>query len=330
MRPIEWSRSSRAECVVAALLIAAAAWFSVPWLARYVRDAARLASMPYDARRDRVSGGFTASLRKIDRELPVGEPVALVLSGARDIDLMVFANYYLYPRPAHEFFGAGHWRVTPNAPKHILLIDSARTHEVRLAKDFYEARFELARGRWITSERALSPPMQDFIVPLAATLEGSVSYATEAVLSGDATVTFEPSGVTKDVHGAFESTDTIYELFRTTGAGWLHITAPSTVRAGFWLTNRANEKSAPLPLLATLPPLPQRVSGGDSLWLLNAGDGEAHVIVDGTARTIAPHALDRIAATGAHEISGTGRVLAFTSSKDAQGQTHFGWPEGVR
>lgn len=307
-----------------------AAWLTLPALWRLTAQAVTLSREPYEERRAILhSRAFHDSVRTVVRAVPEDEPVALILGpGKRDIDVAVFVNYELYPRPVKLYYGTSAYALDPEPPKRIVLIDDDRASRVKLV-DFATARQELARDRFIARGAATSVEAREFIVPFVGSTQSLESYMTEAVLAtrerGTVTLRVEPGGITRTF--GIDRVVRLADVAPDVGTGWMRITSNVPLRAGVWFVNRTRPHAAPLPLLTAMPPLPQRLRGGETLWLLNTADVAANVRVNGAPRTLAPHALERAQAAADNVIDGDGSVFAFTSQKEKDGATTFFWPE---
>jgi hypothetical protein len=114
----------RARAAVLVLLFGSAMVFSVPDLARLVRDSFVFARLSYEQRRERVYGPDYATMRRFAAELPRGAAVAIVLRRPQDVDRGIFVNYYLYPRVTRIYDGVAAYRADAKRPRTIIFISS--------------------------------------------------------------------------------------------------------------------------------------------------------------------------------------------------------------
>ncbi|HEX7706331.1 MAG TPA: hypothetical protein VF701_07740 [Thermoanaerobaculia bacterium] len=116
--------------IILALVISI--WLTLPGLIRTIRQAADLRRLDVHARRAHILGPLYESIRALDRQLPPGEPVALIFRQPADADLGIYVNYYLYPRPTKHYFGVDAYQQDPRRPAAIGWIDRESAWEVRL------------------------------------------------------------------------------------------------------------------------------------------------------------------------------------------------------
>jgi hypothetical protein len=325
---------SRREALLGALLILSAAPGWLPEL-RQTREAVSLARLPYEARRARVNGPFWISIAEVQRRMPAGEPVRVILRRPHDWDRLVFLTYYLYPHVTRWFASLDHYRAVAPAPPETLLayIDVERLDAVRVMT-YGEIRAEQMRETPFPLPPLSGVEGRELIVPFAASFDGIDSYVTEAVFvaasDGTLTLTLEPDGrawVTPLRAGEpLVLQDVVYSAFQVMTSGWIRVTSTVPLRAGASLINRGRGRSTSIPIFSAVPPLPRSVPGGDKLWLLNAGAHEAGVVVNGARVTLPPWALQSMPSAPVNEIDGSGSVLPFTSRKLPDGNTEFAWP----
>jgi hypothetical protein len=116
--------------LVAALVLAA--WLTLPGLLQIARDANSLRRLDVETRRTHILGPLYPSIRELDRQLPEGEPVAIVFRNPTDADLGIYVNYFLYPRPTRHYHGIEAYERDPQRPEAIAWIDRERAWDVRL------------------------------------------------------------------------------------------------------------------------------------------------------------------------------------------------------
>jgi hypothetical protein len=117
------------------LALVIAIFLALPGLVRTVRQAADLRRLDLHARRAHLLGPLYESIRTLDRQLPAGEPIALIFRQPADADLGIYANYYLYPRPTKHYFGVEAYQQDPRRPAAIGWIDRETAWEVRLLSE---------------------------------------------------------------------------------------------------------------------------------------------------------------------------------------------------
>jgi hypothetical protein len=267
--------------------------------------------------------------------MPGNGTVPVILRRGRDFDRALFLGYYLYPRVARYYVSLDHYRAVAPAPPEtpIAYIDVERLDAVRVMT-YPGIRAEQAALEPFTSPALSSAPLREAIIPFAVSFDGTPpdSYVTQAAFAGDGslTLTLYPQGKRASFTLApgtpLVFRDLVYDAFQELGSGWIAIRASAPVRAGIALVNRGRHRSAPVAVFAGAPPLPRRIDGGEKLWLLNAGDADAHVVVNGAPVTLPRLALQSLPAAAENTIEGKGSVLAFTSQKLPDGNTRFVWP----
>src|ERR1051325_7825152 len=132
--------------IVLAVLLASAIVVTLPRLWREARYTHEMRGLTLEQRRERMMGSFYASIRRVDRELPREEPLALVLRRPADLDLAIFFNYYTYPRRTHIYHSLGDYAIdtSPKRPKTI----------IRIADEVRVASYEELRAERITTSIA--------------------------------------------------------------------------------------------------------------------------------------------------------------------------------
>jgi len=325
----------RREALVGALLILSAAPGWWPPLREKTRDALSLARLPYAERRARVNGPVWISIAEVERRMPGDAPVPVILRRGVDFDRAVFLTYYLYPRVTRYYASLDHYRAAaPPAPAETPLayIDVERVDGVRVMT------YHQIRAEQIHDDPAPAPPLspaegRELIVPFAASFDGADSYVTQAVFAaksdGTLTLTLEPEGRTWSAPlragEPLVLQDVVYDAFGTvTTSGWIRATATVPIRAGAALVNRGRRVIAPIKIFDAVPSPAPSVLGGDKLWLLNAGAGEATAVVNGATVTLPPRGLQSLPSAPLNRVDG--KVLAFTSRKLPDGNTEFVWP----
>jgi hypothetical protein len=262
----------------------------------------------------------------------------------RDAGAAVFANYYLYPHRTRFYPSLDDYRRTvlddPAQAKRLVRVDASRTAEARLMTYLGIREEELAETPVVRDPKPSAEAHRELIVPIAVAIDGQPgnAYLTEGVIVSDVdtavTLTFFPGGASKTfalrAREPLVLRDVVYTITSRLDAGWLRLTAPVPVRAGFWFVNRGAKHAVPLPLFERLPASPQRVAGGEKLWILNPADHAIDVDVSGTRQRIEPHALATFGAApqssiAPNSIVGDQPFLAFSTRKE-NGREIFQWP----
>ncbi|HKO54452.1 MAG TPA: hypothetical protein VJ276_01160 [Thermoanaerobaculia bacterium] len=314
--------------IVLAILLASAVVPTLPRLLTEVRYAHELRALTPEQRRERMMGAFYVSTRRLDRDLPGEEPLALIIRQPSDLDSAIFFNYYVYPRRTRVYRTLGEYAMdrSPSRPRTIIAIggDARRTS------------YEELRAERITDSVALAAlpaeARQSFLIPMAVSLDGPPpdTYTTEATLFADrearVTITFYPSRATSELTLRAGETrrirDLVYEQFRRMDAGWAEVRATAPIRASFFFVNRGAGVFAPLP-----PFTPARrftLEGGGKLWLVNPSDRQVVARVNGEARPLAPRVL--ISMPAARSVEADAPIYAFLSERQPDGNTRFVWP----
>lgn len=283
-----------------------AALFSLPGVVRLAQRILELAPLPYEERRARELGELYTSLRMHQKTLPPGD-VNVLLIGPDAIDRAIFINYHLYPRASHLY---------ASAPGRPLLVTEA-TGPVRrtIVKDL----------------RTPADAHRELIVPIVTSLQSGDGYAAEGIIEAGrdtrVTLTLMPSGATKThvVRAGVPLlfSDVVHDSFDVMTTGWLRVRAEEPVRAAFWFVNRARAVAAEVPAITTLPAMPQRIAGGEKLWVLNPNAAAVTARVNGGEEVIDGNALRQFGAQPMNDVDGP--VIAFTSTKQPDGNTRFSW-----
>jgi hypothetical protein len=322
------------------LLLASSIAMSMPRQLDQIRLAIELAPLPYSQRRALVVDVYDA-VRQLRKELPPDERLALVLRHPWDIDQAIFANYYLYPQRTRVYFGLDSWRehLSPERPKLILQVDRDHPGAIRLAS-YTTLRSEEIREWSLYREHPVqASPRHSFIVPFVGSVDGSppdvytVEAALDAAADAEVEVTFQPSGAETTIQlqagEVRRLNDVVGELFSAEGVGWLRVRSNVPVRSQWWLVNRGARKGVPIQLFDAQPHhAPAAPSPGETLWLVNTASAAATVQVDQQTLTLAPEQIISIPGLEVRELKAPPGVLAFSSSKLADGNTRFGW-DGV-
>jgi hypothetical protein len=184
----------------------------------------------------------------------------------------------------------------------------------------------------VKEPQASSEAHREFIVPIVAALQGGDGYATEAIVEAEhdtrVTFTLMPSGAMKThavrAREPLILNDVVHESFGVMTTGWLRVRSEQPVRAAFWFVNRGRAVAASVPVITEVPSLPQRIAGGEKLWVLNPWPGATKVRVNGREVVIEGGALRQFGTEAMNEVEGA--VVAFTSMKMPDGNTVFGTP----
>jgi hypothetical protein len=329
---------------VVGILFAAALWSSVPRMTRLALDATRFFPLSPELRMERALGSYYTSILRIRAHLRPEEPVGLSTRLLeRDIDGAIFANYYLSPNPTRLYATLDDWRTTvlidPLQPKKLVRIDLGRTPEARLMTYLDIRAEEVSETRVVRDPKPGSVAFRECVVPIALAIDGQPgnAWVTEGVIVSDvdatATLTFFPGGESKTfalrARQPLILGDAVYAVASRLDIGWLRVGATAPVRAGFWYVNRGLAHAVSLPLFDGIPTLPQRVAGGEKLWILNPADRAVDVVVNGERHVVDAHALAALASAEHNVIAGEQPVLAFSARKQ-NGREMFQWPEGLR
>lgn len=297
---------------------------------RLVRD---LFPLSMHARRARLMPDSYEAIEKIRREVPPGERIALIGVSRSSLDEALVVNYYLYPHPTKIFHDRWAYVVANSKPKVLVRLGPAprvityadlRNEDVRRSQIVQEMPLPAE------SRTAFAIPIvtsTDGLPPTAYTIEGALAAVDEAHV----TLTLYPAGIAKQLtlRGARKFYDLVYECFGVTEfAAWVQVTSDKPIRGAFWLVNQAARTAAPIRLIAgpLTRPVPFPVMPGASLWLLNLSDDYTVAHAGSHPALVPARTLMAINATG----TVTGRVFAFLSIKEPNGQTRFIWPEDVR
>ena len=324
---------------VVGILLAAALWTSLPRMTRLVRETIALAPLSYEARRERLFGAYYTSILRIRSQLRAGEPVGLAPRADRDVNGVMFANYYLYPRITRFYWNLDDYRKTvfsdPAQPKKLVRMDLGRGPEARLMTYLDVRAEEIAETPVVRNPKPGAAAFREFVVPIALAIDGQPGSAwlTEGVIVADAgataTITFFPRGDSKTfalrAHQPLLLGDAVYAVASRLDVGWLRVTATSPVRASFWFVNRHLKHAVALPLYDAMPLFPQRVASGEKLYVLNPANDAVDVAVNGERHAVSAHALATFASAAQNEVTASQPVLAFSGRKE-NGREVFDWP----
>lgn len=306
----------------------ARAAFVIAFLSVAVTTAPALVALLKEPRRDPLH----EDIEKIKRAIPPSEPLALITK--KETDPALFANYDLYPRRTRVYAGFASYRNAPVAtrPKTIIAVDYDRA---RLTT-FAELRDEQFRGTRVMRGALEAAPRPEFIVPLAASLEGGVtdSYMTEADFENAGStaatlrLTLMPQRIAKSVtiapHATLSFHDLMYQNFGRTDIGWLRVDCDQPLFAALWLVNRGRNEGVRIPLVTSPRSGTIRCPGDDCLlWLENLGDERSVANVNGAGIVIEPGAIVQRPLTGEAEVSGE-NIYAFAGTRG--GKTLIAWP----
>lgn len=333
-------RKEHAFHLLGVLLVSSALLAGGVPLFRITRDAWQLRKLSRNARRERVFPALFATIHQIGRDLPSPQTVPIMMRTPRDVDGAVFLTYYLYPRPTKYYWSLDQYRFEAQRPLETLIAyaDLSRVDAARVMT-YAQIRDEQIRDTAPLAEPLSVGVSQDFIVPFVAAVDGAPGdgYMTQAdflpASDGSLSLTLEPAGKTASIplhaHQRVAMRDVVYESFGVLTSGWLHVKATTPVHAGAWLINRGRRNHVGVPVFSAFPVMPQHLAAGDRLWVLNAEDAETSVVLNRTRVKIPPRGLVSFySAPQTNEVAGAAHVLAFTSRKLPDGNTHFDWPDG--
>lgn len=332
---------------VAAILFASCAWTTLPQLVEIVRSAAGLTGKTLHQRRTEIfkqSYLFARVLR--DSNVPV-EPVALVPVDARpeNVDLTVFCNYYLFPRESRLAYGYAGYRTLPALPRTVVRIDASAPEQYKLTS-FDGLRDEFLRKGPVTWRLPLTAieTRGSFVVPLVGSVDGPApqTFVTEAAFhnpGGDPVAVrldLYPHGKSKELALTAGQTIRAYDLvaehFGARGLGWLRVTTSAPINARFWLVNRGPDVASLVPSVTDPTSIHASIDAhpGSKLWLLNASDTDAQIVVSGQTHWVPARAIESRNVDGPVTVRSTAAVFPFASRLERNGQTTFVWPVEIR
>lgn len=337
----DFHRDGRITAVVYGVLIAIAMVFSVPGLLRLSKRAVQLAPLDDEQRRHAVLGEFYATFTARHESLPLDVDVAILMSELRDVDRGVFVNYYAYPRRTRFYYGLDSYRndARERRPATIWYIDLDSREHVRQMS--YEAiRVEQSRDlEPITSLQPFAELEREVIVPLVAAVDGRGNewFTTDAVFRAEKDTVVRLRLMPDDRECTVALTaganvirsDLLPGCFGRTGIGWLRVSADARASAGFWLVNRGANTMARIRLFTAPSAGTILLAGGERVWVLNTGDASVTSQVNAAEVTLEPRTL--ISLTGrleGNEVRSLSPLIAFSSRKERDGNTTFGWPGG--
>ncbi len=306
---------------------------TVPRLVSLLRLAGELHALPVNARRERLMPDTYAAIEKIRSEVPASERIGLVGVSRESADEALFVNYYIYPHPTRTFHNRWELLSARDQPKTLVRLDTLKR------TTYADLRNDEVRRSLIVRDMQLPPAARTaFAIPIVTSTDGPppVVYTIEGALAADreahVTLTLEPANVVKTLTISSMRTfhDLVYECFGVMQfVAWVDVKSDAPVRAAFWLVNRAARTAAPIhltdgPLTRPAPFPPQESTA--NLWLLNLGDDYTIAHVGPDNALVAPRSLLGTHANG----TVTGRVYAFISKKQPNGQTQFIWPEDLK
>ena len=315
------------------LLLASVIIPTLPRLVEMLRIARELWPLPIEARREKLMPESYAAIEKIRREVPPNERIALVGVSRPSLDEALFVNYYLYPHPTKVFRDRWTYLIAKEKPQ--VLVRLGSTPKVM---SYLQLRDEDIRSSRVVRDVTLPQQTRTkFAIPIVTSTDGplTVAYTIEGALHTDdeahVTLTLQPAGIARQltIHGSRTFYDLVYESFGVMEfAAWVQVSSDKPIRAAFWLVNRQARTAAsirviegPLEKPAPLPVVPKA-----SLWLLNLSDEYTVAHAGAHPALVPPRTLMAINATG----TVTGRIYAFISMKEPNGQTRFTWPEDLR
>lgn len=322
--------------IAAALLFVSLAASTLPRLVTIVNNARTLLPLPYEARRERQMGPWYASIETLRRELPKKEQVALIAL-PRDLDSAVFANYYLYPIRTRLFAGRNSYRnAAPDRTRPAIVVAVNASRAERTEYDILRDR-DLAAGRRIVTAPELSAPATNFVLPLAASLDGPSpdTFLIEATLANPnavpavVRVTFWPKGLVRTItipaHGTAAYYDFVYQLFGIMNSGWMRVESSRPLRAAFYFANRGRGDAT---LLPNVTQSATHIFAFDlfregKLFVLNPNDTQTVATVDKEEIPLMPH--DVLVRPISNMPDVTGNVYVFVTTRELNGKTYFHW-----
>jgi len=325
-------------CIAAALLFVSLAASTLPRLIAIVNNARTLLPLPYEVRRERQMGPWYGSIEKLRHELPKNEQVALI-APPRNLDAAVFANYYLYPIRTRIFAGRNAYRnAAPDRTRPAVIVAVNGARAVRTEYDILRTR-DLGAGRRVVTTPKLSAPATNFVLPLAASLDGPApdTFLIEATLvnptntPAEVRVTFWPKGLLRTVVVAPRSTNTyydfVYQLFGIMNSGWMRVESSQPLRAAFYFANRGRGDATLMPNAVTQA---TRIAPGPlyrdaKLFVINIKETRATAILNGESIPLDPHAFFSRPIETLPVVSGD--VYAFVTTRELNGRTEFLWPQ---
>ena len=320
----------RLACI---LIFASLAWTTAPQLLHLARESFELQRLPLAARRLRVNGPLVASVKRVKRSLPPGEPVALI-GPERNFSPVIFANYYGFPWTSHAYAGLDHYRATagdPRRPRTIVAVG-----DIARIATYAELRDERLRGSRIVHAPPTRPAPPAFAIPLAGSVDGLPpdTYVIEADFVNDASVpatvrlTLMPEQAVKTLTIGPHATASFYDLvsqnFGVMEVRWIDVGIDQPLRVGVWFVNRGRREAVPLPFVTSWGGGILRCPAADcKVWLVNMKNDVVTARVGSESVLLPPHALVSRPFRGTVDVAGR-EVYAFASTKEPP--TRFVWP----
>lgn len=315
------------------LLLATVIIPTLPRLVEMLRIARELRLLPIGARREKLMPDSYAAIEKIRREVPPTEPIALVGVSRESLVEALVINYYLYPHPTRVFRDRWAYLIAKEKPGVLVRLGPAPK-----VMTYLQLRDEDIRSSRVVRDIRLPPQVRTkFTIPIVTSTDGplTVAYTIEGALRADdeahVTLTLQPAGIERQltIGGTRTFYDLVYECFGVMEfAAWVKVSSDKPIGGAFWLVNRQARTAAPIRLIEgpLTKPAPFPVVPKASLWLLNLSDQYTVAHAGTHPALVPPRTLMAINATG----TVTGRVYAFLSKKEPDGQTLFTWPEDLR
>jgi hypothetical protein len=312
------------------------AWTTLPALVNLTRKAVDMRRLSMDQRRAKVMGPFYDSVLRLNRSIPRGETVAIVLPQRFDINPALFFNYYAYPRRTRIYDNLRAYRDAPERPRRIIRADENATEQLR------EMTYEQFRAAVIGKDHVSGfelpeDTIREGIVPVAASVRGAGPdvFTTEAVMANPSSV---PVRVTVEIL-PFRRTaeivlepqqqrtwnDFVYEVFDVMDQGWVRFRADAPVRARFWFVNRGRRDAAPLPFLRPVTRAELDAPLGSRLWVVNPNAWLIGVFINDDGHVVQPLNWSWLPKSGPLVIKGESPFVVFVSWRDSDGRSHFAW-----
>jgi len=316
-----------------ALLLASVVIPTLPRLVDLVREARRLLPLSVAGRREQMMSDFYPAIETIAREVPADKRIALIPATRDDRSDSVFINYYLYPHPTKIYYNR--WQYQLDRFKPDVIVSMTRTPRVMSYADL--RNLDVRRSRIVRDIQLPAETRVMFAIPIVTSTDGApqVAYTIEGALASEdeaqVTLTLQPANIAKrlTIRGTRTFYDLVYECFGVTEfAAWVQVSSDRPVRSAFWLVNRTARVAAPLRLIdgPLKGPAPFPVVPKANLWLLNLGDDYTVAHAGSHPALVPARTVMAINATG----TVTGRVYAFITQRESNGQTRFMWPEDLR
>lgn len=324
----------RASAFAAVLL--SLAWTTGPGLLDAGREAAALARLGPEQRREQIMAPFYESVQRIDSMTPKEEPLALVLGRSEDSGPALFFNYYAFPRRTKLYYRLEPYRLDPTGPRRIVRIAASHSAEARLMS--YDAvRAEEIGRDFVVRDFELDERARQFVVPLASSGDGPApdTYTTEGAVQNTAeetahvTVRINPSGR----EARFELApgeqrvwnDVVYDLFGALDVGWMLIDSDQPLQARFFFVSRPSRDADRLQFARFFRAARIDVPVGGRLWVLNPHDRDLPVKLNEGEHRLPPRSLIPLVWVGGAELTAEDDWYAFVSWRDRGGRTYFRW-----